>query len=36
MTARATEVGGRLDLERAPGGGTRVIAVLPLAPGGSA
>jgi signal transduction histidine kinase len=36
MTARATEVGGHLDLERAPEGGTRVVAVLPLAPGSSA
>lgn len=36
MTARATEVGGRLDLERVAGGGTRVVAVLPLAARGAA
>lgn len=35
MTARASEVGGRLDLERVAGGGTRVVAVLPLGPLGS-
>ena len=35
MTARATEVGGQLDLERVAGGGTRVVAVLPLGPVGS-
>ena len=32
MTARATEVGGHLDLQRVSGGGTRVVAVLPLGP----
>jgi signal transduction histidine kinase len=30
MAARAAEVGGTVDLERGPGGGMRVIAILPL------
>ncbi len=30
MKERASEVGGRLDVERTPGGGTTVVATLPL------
>jgi two-component system, NarL family, sensor kinase len=35
MRERAGELGGRVEVVPAPGGGTRVEAVLPLAPGGA-
>jgi signal transduction histidine kinase len=36
MRERAAELGGVLSVEPRPGGGTRVVARLPLATGGAA
>jgi signal transduction histidine kinase len=36
MRERAEDVGGRLDIHSRPGGGTEVVALIPVSPGAEA